>query len=306
MEQTPLRCVFIYSRSALFSLLYHKLTGKSILILKEVVDSVQKEQFFQTLHTELIRGGLPKASADRQIQNMIRSLTAEDIREIEQIENPEEISELAHGILMFRQRKKSPPGLSAQAQEIPMQADDSDLKIYKKEDFARSASTSASHDEPLDYDDYIRDDGPDDTPTPTERGKRIFWLIFACTLPLSLALLILYLGVFAGAFLALCALIVLLVGAMIGGVAAGSAVSLIGIIYGITQLLTASSSAPGLYEIGLGVSVAGVVMIGGILLYNFAIRLIPLLIRYLGILFQFCTGQLKNLFHKAKEACYRL
>ena len=47
-------------------------------------------------------------------------------------------------------------------------------------------------------------------------------------------------------------------------------------------------------------------MLGGILVYNMAIRLVPLLMRLLGSLFHFCTGKLKNLFRRAKEACYTL
>jgi len=104
----------------------------------------------------------------------------------------------------------------------------------------------------------------------------------------------------------LCAVIVLLVAGLIGGAAVGAVVSLVGIVYGIMQLITAASSAPGLYEIGLGITVGGVVMAGGIIVYNIAIRLIPLLIRLLASLFGFCTGKLRTLFQMAKEACYRL
>ena len=43
-----------------------------------------------------------------------------------------------------------------------------------------------------------------------------------------------------------------------------------------------------------------------ILIYNLAIRVVPKLIRLLGTLFRFCTGKLKELFSRAKEACYKL
>lgn len=281
---------------------------------------MQKEQFFQLLHTELIRCGLPREDADRQIRNMIRALAKEDLPEIERIENPDEITELAHGIVMLRQRKKPRPDLYAQPQssspgEEPASATetdtitdatDDDMKIYRKDDFVKSPPSPSEFSDPEDYEEYIKDDDDTENPPPTVRGKRIFWTLFVCTLPLSVSLLAVYLGVFGAVFLTLCALIVLLVGAMIGGVAAGAAISLIGIIYGITQLITVSSTAPGLYEIGLGLAVAGAVMIGGILLYNTAIRLIPFLIRYLSVLFQFCTAWLKQQFQKVKEVCYRL
>lgn len=107
-------------------------------------------------------------------------------------------------------------------------------------------------------------------------------------------------------FTALASLIVLLIAGLIGTSAIGAAVFFVCIVYGISQLITVASAAPGLYEIGLGITVGGIVMMLGILIYNFAIRVIPKLIRLLGTLFRFCTGKLKELFNRAKEACYKL
>jgi len=156
----------------------------------------------------------------------------------------------------------------------------------------------------VDYSEYVHDDDPE--PLASAKGKRTFWLIFVCALPLTLLLLLAYFGLFGACFAALCALIILLIAGLIGGVAVGAVVSFVGIVYGITQLITAASQAPGLYEIGLGITVGGIVMAGGIIVYNIAIRLIPLLIRLLASLFRLCTGKLRTLYHMAKEACYKL
>jgi len=203
------------------------------------------------------------------------------------------VAKLAKGIVMLKRR-------SEEAHD-----DDDDVKVY------RGGGVVRRHEEEprkalseVDYDDYIHDDEPQRQDT--VRGRRIFWLIFICALPLTLLCLLAYFGIFGAAFAVLCALIVVLVAGLIGGAAVGAVVSLVGIVYGITQLITAPSSAPGLYEIGLGITVGGIVMAGGIIVYNIAIRLVPLLIRLLSSLFGICTGKLRTLFHMAKEACYRL
>ena len=74
-----------------------------------------------------------------------------------------------------------------------------------------------------------------------------------------------------------------------------------GIIYGITQLF---SYAPiGLYEIGLGVRVGGFVMLGGIIVYNVAVRLLPYLIRRELDLFTFTSHKCVELYYYVKGAC---
>ncbi len=141
---------------------------------------------------------------------------------------------------------------------------------------------------------------------PSSRGRAVFWSVFFCTLPITALLFAAYYVLFAVGFTALCALIVGLFAALIGGVAVGTTVSLVGIIYGIVQLFTESSIAPGLYELGLGLTIAGSVMLAGILIYNCAIRFIPWVIRKLGVFFRFSGKKLRQVFKKAKEACYKL
>ena len=56
----------------------------------------------------------------------------------------------------------------------------------------------------------------------------------------------------------------------------------------------------------MGVIIAGVVMFGGILLYNIAVRLLPFLIRMLWRLFCFCLKKLRVLFNYVKRECAKL
>ncbi len=258
-----------------------------------MIFSVQKEQFLQTLLDELTKRGIPPASAAQYVRAIAQTLTDKDTEEIEQISDPADVAKLAQGIVMVKQR--------AAAQQAARDDEDGDMKVYHAGGASRREAAPPTD---ADYNEYIHDDEPE--PETSARGKWTFWLIFLCALPLVLALLLAYFGVFGAIFAALCAVIVLLVAGLIGGAAVGAVVSMVGIIYGITQLITEVSAAPGLYEIGLGVTVGGAVLAGGIIIYNIAIRLIPLLIRLLASLFGFCTGKLRTLFHMAKEACYRL
>ena len=259
-----------------------------------MIFSVQKEQFLQTLQDELTKRGIPPASAVQYVRSIAKTLTDKDSEEIEQISDPSDVAKLAQGIVMINKQRTA-------SQQQAAHEDDGDVKVYQGGGSARREVTPPTN---ADYEEYIHDDDPE--PQASARGKRTFWLIFLCALPLILAFLAAYFSAFGVIFAALCAVIVLLVAGLIGGAAVGAVVSMVGIIYGITQLITAVSAAPGLYEIGLGVTVGGAVLAGGIIVYNVAIRLIPLLIRLLASLFAFCTGKLRTLFHMAKEACYRL
>jgi len=278
-----------------------------------VIFGVQKEQFLSILRDELTARGIPAASAGQYVQHIAQTLSASDIAEIESIRDPADVARLAQGIVMIKQRSAARPNTPAPQKSVPAApahpapvrrtSEDEDVKVYGGTPAKREAVPSVVEDE-VDYSEYVHDDDPE--PSATEKGKRTFWLIFVCALPLTVLLLLAYFGLFGVGFAALIALIVLLIAGLIGGVAVGAVVSFVGIVYGITQLITASSQAPGLYEIGLGITVGGIVMAGGILVYNVAIRLIPLLMRLLASLFRLCTGKLRTLYHMAKEACYKL
>ncbi len=132
-------------------------------------------------------------------------------------------------------------------------------------------------------------------------SERNFWVIFFCCIPLLFVFGALLLSVFAAVFFGLIALIIILVAMLAVAVAAGSAVAIIGIGYGIITML--SNAAIGLYELGMGIFVAGVTMLVGVLIYNIAIRLVPFTMRQLRVLFKFIIKKLGVLAEYLKGVC---
>jgi len=128
-----------------------------------------------------------------------------------------------------------------------------------------------------------------------------FWTIFICSSPLWGAVLLLGVTFFILLLGALCAAVVGLILGLIVFVAGGTIISLVGIIYGITQLF---KYVPiGLYEIGLGITAGGVVMFCGIIIYNAAIRFFPYLIRKTAALFVYTARRTVELYYYVKGAC---
>ena len=110
--------------------------------------------------------------------------------------------------------------------------------------------------------------------------------------------------IFAALFIGLAALVVAGCVVLAGVTAAGAVVSLVGIIFGITQLF--SFVAAGIYEIGLGIMVAGAVLFVAVLIYNISVRFFPWLIVQVGTLMGFVYGKLRELFLLIRRECYKL
>jgi len=136
------------------------------------------------------------------------------------------------------------------------------------------------------------------------KGSPLFWGLFILTFPIwgtaILALYTLFFSIFAVLSVSIFVLILLLAGVVI----AGAGLSLYGIIYGIIQTFTVM--ATGLFEIGLGVIIGGITMFSGILIYNFAIRLLPFVMKMLFRLLLFIGGKLGDLFYFIKKECSRI
>lgn len=135
-------------------------------------------------------------------------------------------------------------------------------------------------------------------------NSTIFWVLFAVSLPLTIPLGLCVLALFLAVWGGLAAMIVGSIALLIGVAAGGTALALVGIIYGITQLF--SVVPVGIYEIGLGVLIGGCVMFAGILLYNFAVRLLPVVIKQVAKLFRYLYGQFKVLFAFLRRECAKL
>lgn len=155
------------------------------------------------------------------------------------------------------------------------------------------------------YDDEAHENRPpeyiDEEPSPS---GTIFWVLCAVSLPITLPLALAGVAVFAGVWVGLLGLIIGSIALLVCGAAVGTALALVGIIYGISQLF--SVVPVGLYELGLGIMIGSVVMFAGILLYNFAIRLVPLIMRLWGRLFRYVCGRIRVLFGFLRKECAKL
>lgn len=131
------------------------------------------------------------------------------------------------------------------------------------------------------------------------RGSALFWVLFIAALPLTALIYLTVFVVFGVLFAVVAALIVVLIALLIADVAVGTAISLVGIIYGITQLFSAMPI--GLYELGLGLLVGGICMFSAIIIYNIAIRFLPFALKKLTALLQLIIGSLKDLYYSLKR-----
>ncbi len=281
--------------------------------------------FIKHLEGSLINRGISPDVVDKHIHTLQRTFTDDDLREIQSLQSAEEVEEIAENIYQLLQKNKikartakpaeeptEPQKKTAQPQPKPTPPQEPAPKpapepITQKVSTKPVSSAPRPRKAPVVDDDPLFFDDNDYAPKKNSRGAKgfyIFWLVFIFTLPITIGLAAAFFGVFIGAFAALSALIVGLIAALIALVAVGAAVSLVGIIFGITQLF--SFVAAGVYEIGLGVMVIGVVMLAGILIYNFAIRFLPWVIRKVWTLMIFTCGKIRDLFMYLRRECYKL
>lgn len=159
-----------------------------------------------------------------------------------------------------------------------------------------------------DFEELMRDDAPssrlpdyiEEKPIPS---SPMFWVLFGVSSPVWIALLIAGLAIFVSVWIALGALIAASIAAMIAVVAVGSIASLVGIVYGVIEVFSPTTLPMGIYNIGLGIISAGATMFVSILIYNFALRLLPWVIKLVGKLFRFVLKKLKQLFNHARREC---
>ncbi len=137
----------------------------------------------------------------------------------------------------------------------------------------------------------------------TEEGYRRFWILFAISLPFVVCLLLIFAALAVGIAVALAVGMAGLVVLLVGVVAAGAAISLVGVIYGISQLFL--TLPIGLFECGIGITVIGVTMLVGILIYNLAIRFLPFVFKQFLRFIRFFISFLQDLYYYLKGECYR-
>ncbi len=131
----------------------------------------------------------------------------------------------------------------------------------------------------------------------------MFWGLLAASFPVWVPALVLVACLYGAAYIALGVAVAAFIAALVGVIIVGTGFSLIGLIYGITQLSVSKPVA--LYEMGLGLAVAGVALVLGVLLYNGAVRFMPWVIRRMNVFFHFSLRQFRKLVRRFKKACVR-
>lgn len=133
----------------------------------------------------------------------------------------------------------------------------------------------------------------------------LYVLLLVITIPIAVALIltaaVLYLGFWVVLSLAMIACIAILV----VFVTVFAIIAIVGIVYGVVALITGNTPV-GLFEIGLGVMVGAAVMFIGILVYNFAVRFIPFIMKLLARLFRAGFRGIRNGYQVLKGAVEEL
>lgn len=111
--------------------------------------------------------------------------------------------------------------------------------------------------------------------------------------PTILLIILLILGVSLALAVCMAGIILLVVCAIAAIVCGGSVLSVAGLLYGISQVISEPRYV-GFHEIGLAMIFAGATILISVLLYNIAVRLIPNLYKLIGL-------GLRKSFKKAKE-----
>ncbi len=156
---------------------------------------------------------------------------------------------------------------SAESEETPCDTDDEDGEIVEPKKRGIGILPTKVKDNKSKKSKSKRKVGP-------QKNKALFWVLLCIAIPIIIMLAAVVVTLYVAFWVILALLMVFSIAALIVIVAAGALVSLIGIVYGVVQIVTGQVPV-GLFEVGLGVVVGSAVMIVGILVYNFAVRLIP-------------------------------
>lgn len=135
------------------------------------------------------------------------------------------------------------------------------------------------------------------------KGTPLFWALTVLTLPISVPILALIAALFAAGYLAVTLLIVGFSAAMIACVAIGTALSLVGVIYGIIEAV--KIPVLGIFEVGIGISIGGVTILVALLLYNIAMRYLPILYKLITRFARYVIEKIADLFYNIKKECGR-
>ncbi len=137
------------------------------------------------------------------------------------------------------------------------------------------------------------------------RNEWVYVAILVVAIPIAVALILLSVILYLGFWIALALLMIACVCVLVVFITAGAFVSIVGIVYGVVELITGNTPVA-LFEIGLGIIVGSIVMFIGILIYNFAVRFIPFGMKLLAKLFKLGFRALRSGYNMLKGAVSEL
>lgn len=201
----------------------------------------------------------------------------------------------------------------APAKEVPDNIDD-DVIVFDRvtdDQSAKNTDGEANTDGPGTKRGEIVNADPDSSitsapidPEIIEQNRRKFWIIFAATLPITLAVLAGTAFGFALMFFAVAIVILISIGTLVFVTAAGTLVSVFGLIFGVSQML--GNLPVGLYECGVAIMIGAFALAIGILVYNFAVRFMPIVAKWLLKFVRFVIRKYRELFVHLKKECIGL
>ena len=133
------------------------------------------------------------------------------------------------------------------------------------------------------------------------KNEWLYIAILVVAIPIVVALILISVVLYIGFWIALALMMIACISVLVVFVTAGSIVSIVGIVYGVVELITGNTPVA-LFEIGLGVIVGSAVMFVGILIYNIAVRFIPFGMKLLAKLLRLGFRALRSGYNMLKGA----
>ena len=158
-------------------------------------------------------------------------------------------------------------------------------KAAKKQKALKEEKKDRSNDDIMEYVPMVQKEKIQYDENGKMKNEWLYVAILVVAIPIAIALILLAIILYLGFWVALSLIMIACIAVLVVFVTAGAFVSIVGIVYGVVELITGNTPV-GLFEIGLGVIVGAAVMFVGILIYNFAVRFIPFGMKLLAKLFK--------------------
>lgn len=240
-----------------------------------------------------------KAIKDAQLENSAKSQSNKQIQE----ENiPDE------GTVKADSESTQPDNSSEEIQDDdvvvfePVDEKEHEIENVSREPISEPHGTKRGEIAMTDNNDSISS-APID-PELIEQNRRKFWTMFAVALPVTLAVIAGTVFGFGLMFFAVALVILMSICTLIFVTAAGTLVSVFGLIFGVSQMI---SNVPiGLYECGVAIMIGAFSLAIGILVYNFAVRFMPIVAKWLLNFVHYVIRKYREIYVNLKKECIGL